>query len=177
MKCLKKNLLGNKGQAAVEFIAVIVVIFFFLFFYLTLAFTLVVSDYMEYATFMAARTYKSGYSTREYQEKYAREIFNIYAERAAWAIENPRLDFYPIDPQNQQRAGVVSSYDVNLYYLPPLFALQGFPGSAMTLQSEVRLGRDPAYEDCQNFFTKFSRSHSLGVEGSGLLLNMFDNGC
>ena len=52
--------LNEKGQSAIEFIVVVVVVFFFLLFYLSFSITLIASEYVDYATFMAARTYKSG---------------------------------------------------------------------------------------------------------------------
>ena len=61
----------------------IVVIFFFLLFYLSLSLLLVVSDYIDYATFMAARTYKSAFDSPETQEQNAQAVFDSYIEPRA----------------------------------------------------------------------------------------------
>ena len=85
---VKKLLKKQDGQAAIEFITVVVVIFFFLFFMLSLSITLVVSDYIEYATFMSARTLKSMYSTDAVQDRLARQEFFKYAERVQGIARN-----------------------------------------------------------------------------------------
>jgi Flp pilus assembly protein TadG len=174
----KKNRQNERGQAAIEFIVVVVVIFFFLLFYLSLSLLLVTSEYIDYATFMAARTYKSGFSTKEYQQKYANDIFNSYTSKVQGIARNMQLSF--VDPQNgdEQTAGVVSTYQMDIFYLPPVFIKTGpLPISRINLSSEAHLGRDPSYQDCQNFFQQFSQRFGLGIEGTTLMQQMDDNAC
>jgi len=173
---MKRYLKRREGQAAIEFIVVIVVVFFFLLFFLSLAMLLVVSDYIDYATFMAARTYKSGFSTREFQERYAREIFDTYTQRIQGIARNFTLDFVR-SGESEQTSGVVSTYEIDLFYLPPLFAAGDTPVSRITLSSETHLGRDPAFQDCMDFFADYSRRNGLGIEGTSLMTQMDDNGC
>lgn len=168
---------GQKGQAALEFIVVIIAVFFFLLFYLSLSMLFVVSDYIEYATFMAARTYKSGFSNRDYQEKYARQVFNTYVSKIQGIATNFNLQMIDV-PENEQTSGVIASYDIALFYLPPLFVLGGTPiPSRLTLTSEAHLGRDPAFEDCLNYFNTYSQKNGLGIENSQFIQQMDDNGC
>lgn len=172
----KKN---QRGQAAIEFITVVVVVFFFLFFFMSLAFALVVSEYVEYATFMAARTYKSGLSTKEIQEQRARQVFTEYTQRLGTIANNFNLEFVDAEPERNQTAGVVTSFDINLFYIPPFF-IKGTdekPVSKITLTSEAHLGRDPSSIECFDFFTKFSQRLGLGIEGTALADLMDDNGC
>lgn len=167
----------QRGQAAIEFISVIVVVFFFLFFYLSLTITLVMSQYMDYVTFMTARTYKSGYSSEEFQERNAQRVFQSYVDRVTGVIHNPQLEFIRSDPSTPQRAGVVASYDVDLFYLPPLFVGDAVPGGRVTVRSEARLGRDPANAECVGFFRDFARRFNLSLDGTAFLEQMADNGC
>lgn len=171
---------NERGQAAIEFIVVVVVIFFFLLFYLSLTMLIVTSEYIDYATFMAARTYKSGFSTKEYQQKYATDIFNSYTSKVTGSglARNLTLNFVDATPGDDQTAGVIANYTMDIFYLPPVFIKSGtIPVSRIDLSSEAHLGRDPAYQDCQNFFQDFSQRFNLGIEGTTLLQQMDDNAC
>lgn len=175
---LVKKLRGDrKGQSAIEFIVVVVVLLFFLLFFLSLSIMFVVSDYIEYATFMSARTYKSMFSSKEVQQRNAKQVFDSYVNRVQGVARNFDLQFIEGDERGEQGAGVRSSYEIDLFYMPPLFIPDGFPGSKVQLKSETRLGRDPAYEDCINYFRGFASRFGLGIDGTGYLSQMDDNGC
>jgi Flp pilus assembly protein TadG len=167
----------NRGQAGIEFMAVVIVIFFFLFFFLSLSIVFVVSDYVEYATFMAARTYKSMFSTEQVQEENARRVFNSYMQQIQGIARNYNLTFLPGDERGNQGAGVKATYTMDLFYLPPVFIVDGIPPSAITLTSESRLGRDPSNQECSRFFTKFVEGLGLGTDASNFAKQMDDNGC
>ena len=169
----------ESGQAAIEFIVVVVVIFFFLFFLLSLSMAMVVSDYVEYATFMAARTYKSGYSSEERQRIFAQRVFTAYTERIEPVARNFDLQFINIGGSGDDRtAGILTSYELDLFYLPPIFISgDNAPVSRITLRSESILGRDPSFQDCRNFFTNFNNRLGLNVSSPGALEPMADNGC
>jgi len=174
---LKKLKRDTQGQSAIEFIVVVVVLLFFLLFFLSLAVMFVVSDYLEYATFMSARTYKSMFSSREVQQRNARTVFDTYATRVQGIARNFNVTFVEGDDRGDQGAGVRASYEIDMFYMPPLFIPEGFPGSRITLTTETRLGRDPAFEDCINYFKEFSSRLGLGIDGTGFLSQMDDNGC
>jgi len=165
--------LNRSGQSAVEFMIVTLVVFFFLLFFLSLSFALVLSQYMDYATFMAARTYKAAHGDLPTQRDNAQKVFFAYADRvtATSLVRNVRLDF----PNNN---GVRAQYELSLFYLPPLFVDQPIP-SRILLTSESFLGRDPNTDECFSFFESFAsrlRLQMLG-EGNDLTRQMEDNGC
>lgn len=169
-----KGLKGNGGQSAIEFIAVVLVVFFFLFFIMSTAFVLVVSDYLDYATFMAARTYKTGSSSENQQRTNARIVWQSYVERLSGLLRSNAIDFVLLDPNNVRTSGVVTSYQMDLFYLPPLFSKLRQP-SIITLNSEAHLGRDPSFEECSGFFIDFAGS--IGFGDANLAAQMEDNGC
>jgi Flp pilus assembly protein TadG len=175
---MKKSLKRKEGQSAIEFIVVVVVILFFLLFFMCLSILWVVSDYLEYATFMAARTYKSMFSSREVQERNARTVFNSYAQKVQGLARNFNLEFVPGPTEGgEQSAGVIATYTMDLFYLPPLFLPDGLPGSAITLKSETHLGRDAAYEDCIEFYNQFGQKVGIPIQGTNFVRQMDDNGC
>lgn len=176
MKSAKRQL-GTRGQAAIEFMAVVVVIFFFLLFFLSITILIVTSEYLDYATFMAARTYKSGFSSKEYQQRYAEQIFNTYADKVNGVARNFELRFVKADDNDDQTEGIVTNYTIDMFYLPPVFIQGNIPPSAIRLTSEAHLGRDPAFQDCQDYFNSFAQQFRLGIEGTGLVQQMDDNGC
>lgn len=178
-----KKLKDKKGQSAVEFIVVSVIVFFFLLFFLSLAFTLVLSQYMDYATFMAARTYKAAHSSPQNQRERARRVFLDYFEpvKANALVKSvSELQFITAEPggREHQSEGVRVTYEVNLFYLPPLFAKDQI-SSTLTLTSESFLGRDPTNEECKNFFSDFANRIGVNLRSGGgdLTSRMEDNGC
>lgn len=167
MKRMILKRLNQSGQSAVEFMIITVVIFFFLLFYMSLSFALVASEYVDYATFMAARTYKSASFSKETQEQLARDVFQQYLNPIDSVIRAPRVRFTP--------NGAQSSYQVDLFYLPPLFVKSGTAPSRITLQSESLLGRDPSNRECQEFFSSFADQFGVGQTFFANLME--DNGC
>ncbi len=174
MKRLPPKFLNQKGQSAIEFITVVVVVFFFLLFYLSFSITLVASEYVDYATFMAARTYKSGHIDVKSQQAAAQRVFKFYMDPLESIIRNPRLRL-PSGATNQTE-GVKSNYEVDLFYLPPLFVKGGSP-SRLQLSSETQMGRDPSLKDCQDFFINFGNINNLGIGETFNTNLMDDNGC
>ena len=180
MRLLQK-LKRKEGQTAVKFVIVCLVVFFFLLFFLSLAFVLILSQYMDYATFMAARTYKSAHGDRASQEAKAFNVFREYVtpvENSAM-IKNIRGPIFLNPGGREHRSeGVRVEYDVNLFYLPPLFAKNRLD-SVITLTSESYLGRDPNYDECFNFFRSFTNRLGISMRNGSADLTgqMEDNGC
>ncbi|MBM4303666.1 MAG: hypothetical protein FJ112_05005 [Deltaproteobacteria bacterium] len=177
MKIPSVKKLNEKGQSAIEFIVVVVVVFFFLLFYLSFSITLVASEYVDYATFMAARTYKSGNIDRDSQEEAARRVFTQYLSPVESIIRKPQLTFSPTNVPFQTE-GVTATYEVDLFYLPPVFIKDGSaPPSRLPLSSQTLLGRDPPLTECLNFFQSFVGAMGLNVGNTFLVNLMDDNGC
>jgi hypothetical protein len=172
---LRKTGRSRSGQSAIEFTIVVVVVLFFLLFFLSLSILLVVSEYVEYATFMSARTYKSMFSSKDVQQQNARLVFQSYMDKVQGIARNPQLTF--VEGDNPQSAGVVAQYNIDLFYLPPVFMPFGVPPSRITLKTETRLGRDPAFQDCSNYFDAFAQRMGLNIQGTNFLTQMDDNGC
>jgi hypothetical protein len=173
----KEKIKSRSGQAGIEFVGVMIVIFFFLFFFLSLAITLIISDYLEYATFMAARTFKAGASSAAKQEEHAQLVFDAYFQKIQGIARNPaRLTFLKSNADDEQTNGVLAQYDIDLFYMPPIFIQQGAPPSVIRLNAEAHLGRDPAFEDCIGFFDQFG-AQVLGIQNGNLLDQLEDNGC
>lgn len=178
MKLPVGKLKEKKGQAAIEFIVCIVVIFFFLLFYLSMSLLLVVSDYIDYATFMAARTYRSAYNSEDTQEQNAQQVFDAYSSKVQGIARNfSPLKFTETEPGSQQTGGVTVTYDIDMFYLPPLFVTKGAaPVSRITLDAESHLGREPGVNECQEYFNQFGAKAGAG-DISGIIDAMDDNGC
>ena len=87
-----KQVREKKGQVAIEFIIVSVVVFFFLLFFLSFALVLVVSEYVEFATFMAARTLKAGHVSQTVQETNATGVFQSYMQRVGTLVRTTRVE-------------------------------------------------------------------------------------
>ncbi len=173
----KQKLRSRTGQAGIEFMGIMIVIFFFLFFFMSLAITLIVSDYLEYATFMAARTYKAGASTKAKQEEHAQLVFDSYFQKVQGIAQNAgKLVFVEGDPNVQQTQGILAPYKVQLFYMPPIFISKDAPTSTMQLSAEAHLGRDPSFEDCIGFFNNFG-TKALNIQNPNLLDQLEDNGC
>lgn len=188
---MKRKGKNQGGQAAVEFIIVCVVVFFFLFFFLSICMAMVLSEYAEYATFMAARTYKAAFTAEVNQREYAQRVFNSYffvngqpnqPKIPTTLIDNINIQFDPGGPRgNLTTGGVRARFQVPFFYLPPLFLPPppGGIGSAnkLTLTTESYLGREPTLTEVQADFQKIVESRKLNFDSnSSLLLQMDDNG-
>jgi Flp pilus assembly protein TadG len=171
---LPKQKQKQEGQAAVEFILISVVIFFFLFMLLSMSIVFVVSSYLDYATFMAARTYKAGAFEPASQERAARSVFLAYFDKVNGIARNPQLEFVRTQANNVRTEGIVTSWNIDLFYLPPVFLGANGPTSAIRLTSEAHLGRDPSSAECSDFFVSFLRRFGVGEE---FVSDMEDNGC
>lgn len=173
----KRN--GQEGQAAIEFIFIVIGVLFFLLFFLSLSILLVVSDYIEYATFMAARTYKSMSISKETQQQRAQNVFDAYTSRIQGIARDFKIAFLPgwNGANDLQSEGMMAQYSINLFYLPPFFVPDEVPPSTVQLTTRTRLGRDVSYQECLQYFRNFADQVNFGVGGSGLTNLMDDNGC
>jgi len=172
---MKWKLKNKRGQAAIEFMVVVVVLLFFLLFFMSASFVMVISDYVEYATFMAARTLKTGSSREEIQQRNAKLVFDTYTEKIEGIARNFKLEFLRTEENNVRTEGVFVTYDMDLFYLPPVFASANAQTSRIQLSAESHLGRDPSFEECQNYFAQFIRK--FGIGDALIAQQMDDNGC
>ena len=168
----------HRGQAAIEFMVVMLVIFFFLLLFLSFSLMLVVSEYMDYATFMAARTYKAGAGDRTNQQANAETVFNQYTRfiTGNGLARNVTLNFTDAQANNEQTGGATASYDLDMFYLPPVFTGNNAVPSRIRLSSETFLGREVGVFECKNFFAQFVRSLNI-PNMDRFTEEMDDNGC
>lgn len=137
---------------------------------------LVTSEYMDYATFMAARTYKSAYGSQASQENNARIVFNSYTDKISGVARKFTMSPVQLDSNDEQTWGIEASYSIDMFYLPPLFAGDGVPPSELRLTSEAHLGREPGFQECLDYFANYIKD--LGVADMDQLVEeMDDNGC
>lgn len=188
---MKKRIKNQSGQAAIEFIVVVVVVFFFLLFYLSLCMGMVLSEYVEYATFMAARTYKAAYTGPNNQREYADRAFRNYfyfqgrpdqpkIPETLLKVGSPQ--FEDGGPRGDQKtAGVRVDYEVPFFYLPPIFlppADQSEIGNStkLTLTARSYLGREPTLEEVKGAMQRIAGDKKLFDSTSKLIEQMDDNG-
>lgn len=173
---MKIKKINQQGQAVIEFLLCSLVIFFFLLFYLSLCVLLISSEYMDYATFMAARTLKASYDKPDTQDSNARTVFSQYANKLSPVVRNFNVQINGEGPQ----AGVRVEYEADLFYLPPIFVSGAIP-SRLRLSTQTRLGREPNFNVCDSsnpdsYFLKFI--NHFQIQGMDSLVGqMEDNGC
>ncbi len=180
-----QSIQSNEGQSTVEFTLTLILLFSYVLFYFQLCMIFSFGNYVHYATFMSARTYLSSRLDRGDQVERAQGVLVKMLKRS---ISQPRLDRFPIiakgfgaadevpgmkiDPPDQYNPidmnvswmqGVRYTFKSKLFLLP--FGSASDSGSVSTnvisLTSESWLGREPAYDECQNNMKGF----------------LFDNGC
>ncbi len=199
LRAKRSNLIGiasglrsrkDSGQAAIEFIIVVVVVFFFLLFYLSLCMGMVLSEYVEYATFMTARTYKAAYvsegSQREYADRAFRNYFYFQGRQDQPKIPETLLkinglQFDGAGPRGDQKtAGVRVDYEVPFFYLPPIFlppADQNSVGNAtkLNLTAESYLGREPTLNEVKSDLSKIVQDKKLRFDSNSVLVEQMDD--
>lgn len=196
----KKAKRSESGQAAVEFMSVVIVFFFFLFFLASFALVLVLSSYMDYVAFMTARTFQSATgdvgtngvsdvtiaeaparagATPSTQFQHAVSVFNDYVgPLSPTVIRNATLTIVQ-NTSREQVSGVQIRYELNLFYMPPIFLGNAAPSSRVTLTSEARLGREPTTRECLAFFTSYMSKFGIPstVNGASVQDKLDDSGC
>lgn len=178
---------GESGQSLVEFALSIFLVFGLLFFFIQLSLVLSWGNFVQYATYMSARAYLSGGTTKEDQTERAMEVLRRMVKRGAVSNDDrfPMIargfegdddtvkgasvgggpQFDPGDYDLSWMQGVRYTFRSRLFVLPV-----GRPGTRpdaetgqAVLTSESWLGRDPTYQDC------------LSVMGQ--MKGQIDNGC
>lgn len=163
---------SESGQSLIEFALSIFLVFGLLFFFIQLALSLSWGNYVQYATYMAARAYLSGGVSQNDQNERAIDVLRRTVKRGV--VSND--DRFPMiaqgingddptvkgasvgggpgfDPGNYDLSwmqGVRYTFRSRLFVLPigrPGTPLDASKGQAV-FTSESWLGRDPTYQDC-----------------------------
>lgn len=178
--------LGEEGQSTIEFALTILLLMAFILFYVQLCLIFAWGNYVHYATFMSARAYLAAGPDREDQEERARNVLIRMVKRSlgeagrdrfpgiAKGVGGSEIAGVQIGPGSQFKdgdanlswlQGVRYKFRSKLFLMP--LAGRGAPEkpsvNQLTLQSESWLGREPAYNECQ--------------EEMGSRDWVFDNGC
>lgn len=182
---MKKKLANPKkqqGQSVIEFILVIFVFLTFFFMYMKLALGFAVGHYIQYATFMAARSYYAGALDENTQKAAGEAAIKSYlgddgnrfrsivraAENSGQVGGGPQFVATNADTYWQQ--GASYTFKFSMYLLPLVTAARSRASrEGMEVTSESWLNRDPSYEECVRDMTQ-SRN---GNQNAWL----FDNGC
>ncbi|MEW6058284.1 MAG: hypothetical protein AB1540_16910 [Bdellovibrionota bacterium] len=191
----RKN--GQSGQSLIEMILTLFAFFTVAFMYVQVSLGLGVANYIQYATFMSARSLLSGHRTVRDQKTAAQSVIEATLKRqnsdrfasiaravgegdAAGAEISTALDAGSrarLRDQSSRRTaweqGVSYKFNIRLYMMPLLPGAKRGAANLVQLESESWLGRDPTEEECiQTLSDRKSRS---GVNTDGPFY--FDNGC
>jgi hypothetical protein len=179
--------LGQAGQSTLEFALVLFLLMAFLLFYVQLALMMGYGNYAHYATFMAARAYLSAGPDPTDQKQRAQTVIvrmikkgqgqegidrfpSIAQATGDGDIKGVQIgaadNFSSTDKHLSWLQGVRYAFKSRLFLLPfgtAAGAAAAASASSVTLKSESWLGREPAYNDCQ--------------QDIGAKKGIFDNGC
>lgn len=191
MMQLKKKSRKN-GQAFVEFILTLFAFFAVFFMFVKMALGLGVSNYIHYATFMAARSYMAASASERDQKTSAENAFNAYMKssggknrfdgiiKEVGGDDTPSL-FIGSTSRVTKRAtdarkntweeGVTYKFNITLNVLP-LFPGGGKNHNQLTLESESWLSREPSEDECKSILQV--REKKSAIKGAVFL---YDNGC
>lgn len=174
-----------QGQSTIEFALTITLFLTFTFFFLQLGLVFAFGNYVQYATFMAARSYLSAGPDSQDQEQRARYVIGTMLKRSAFQT---RTDKFPsiakgyggdgefpgllvgrgsMYQENNDdtlwMTGVQYTFSGKLFPVPLGRSSNGTSLTSLQLTSESWLGRDPTDSECTSAMEK--------IKGS------IDNGC
>lgn len=187
----KKN---ESGQTLIEFILAMILLLGFSFFFIQVGLTLAVGNYIQYATFMAARAYLSGGPSLQDQQQRATDVINEMLrsggnDRFSFVVRGvgggnltPGLEIIEAGAgtavqQDSERLmwmrGIRYRFRARMLALPlggtPVSAPSNTGGATKSnevdLSSESWLGRSPSDAECATFMGRFPNGGNL------------DNGC
>ncbi|RYZ73310.1 MAG: pilus assembly protein [Proteobacteria bacterium] len=152
---------NESGQAILEFVLSMFFLLSVLLFTIQLTLFLAFGNYIQYATFMAARAYQSAGLNANDQVTRAQNVLNRTVkqggqDRLAMVIkgQNPEIGpgsiFRRADQSLSWQEGVRYDFKGRLFIMPlgPVRIPSG--AGEVDLTSEAWLGREPTYEECKN---------------------------
>lgn len=182
------------GQSTVEFVLTLILFVGFLFFFMRLSYFLAYGNLVQYATFLAARSYQAAGPDPDDQVQRARLVVirllkksegetgterfptiaqGVGAGDVAGAVIGPGTGYNPTDDANSWLQGVRYTFRSRLFVSllgsspqSTAPAPQGEVPGSVSLTSESWLGREPTESECQ--------AEMGGLNGARGVL---DNGC
>lgn len=177
-----KNKKEEEGQALIEFILTMTLTLAFVLFFVQLSLLLAWGNYVQYATFMAARAYLSGGTNEDDQRDRAAAVLTRMVKKSSGsqdrvpfiavgfgegdikgALIGKASNFDALDRDLSWLEGVRYTFRGRLFLLPVSNG-QSASANMLTLSSESWLGREPTYRECV-------------AEELVPKMGIFDNGC
>lgn len=169
----------DEGQAVIEFVLGLLVVISFFFFYVRLSAVFAISNYIQYATFMSARTLASSASDQGVQEENAKQVLESMVQGKFKGLIKPKSGdsmmvgsgsyYNTLGAIEEWNHGASYSFTAKLSFYP--FSSQG-QSMLMDLTSESWMPRERSEAEC--------RAAQGKIEGMIGLPNMkveWDNGC
>jgi Flp pilus assembly protein TadG len=187
-----RKLRREGGQGTVEMVLTLFAFFTILFMYVQIALSFSVANYIQYATFMAARAFLSAHPSEGEQKRAAAsvldamlrpggsEVFGSIAKPSEGTGDIPgatigatsRVELRATNSRRKAwEQGVQYKFKTKLYMVPLIRPKPSKDGSGLELISETYLGREPTADECVKYLKK--RQTDLGIQKPLI----FDNGC
>ncbi|MBI3556588.1 MAG: pilus assembly protein [Deltaproteobacteria bacterium] len=186
---------GQSGQGTIELILTMMAFFTIFFMFVQCALSFAVANYIQYATFMAARAFQAGYASLGDQKAAATSVLeatlngnNGGGRFGSIAVgtgggdgdvtgssigPSSRVHLAPsADARSTAwEQGVTYSFKVKLYLAPLIPGVNQGEDSKVTLESQSYLGREPTEKECEAVLllrqNKSAQKHNF----------IYDNGC
>ncbi len=164
-----RQIRNEKGQATIEFALTLILLMAFVLFYVQLSLVLAWGNYVQYATFMAARAYQAASATREDQRARAISVITrMLKKRGSSSMD--RIPFVAkgegdgdvkglmVDPPEQFNPsvrnlswleGVRYTFKSRIFVMPLAGKPEGQGVNTVPFTSESWLGREPSYAECE----------------------------
>ncbi len=186
--CSKHN---QSGQSFVEFLTALLGFTTLFFLMVRLSLGMGVANYIQYATFMAARAYQSAHLTEAFQVEAANQYLEKFLFRngnnrfrniiytregegdlaGVFVGKGPRVANATAQswPHNWQQ-GVKFTFSVKMHMIPVLPGAARGAANQVQLESQSWLGREPTQADCEMNLSKQANQFRIGMA-------RYDNGC
>lgn len=175
----RQNMHNNQeGQSTIEFLSCVSIAFSFIFLFIKMALNFTDSYMVQYATYMASRTYlvmdntsPSTTNVYNFAETEAKKTFNSYFLDKFIDGFDGKIEFNaPSDNVIKSFVGAISEYTGILSYSKAIGGKE-----PLTYKAESFLGKEVTRGDCANRVC-------VGIKGSGVdscskYVTLFDNGC
>ena len=144
---------NEKGQAVIEFLLGLMIVISFFFFYIRMSAVFAISNYIHYATFMAARTLSSSAGSQDTQQSSAQAVMQQMVlgkfKTMVTPVGQPNIgpgDFYQNDPLlDNWNQGVSYTFKSKLSLYPWNKAGQSID---LELTSNSWMPREETTDDC-----------------------------
>ena len=184
----------QSGQGTIELVLTMMCFFTIFFMFVQVSLGFAVANYIQYATFMAARAFQSGYADIAAQKDAASSVLtatvgggktgrfgSIATAGDGGTGDIPGATIGPasrshLAPSGDARdssweQGVTYSFKVKMYLAPLIPGINSGEDSKVTLESQSYLGRETTEKECEAFLG--TRQKNAGVTH----VFIYDNGC